>query len=297
MTKNISVSVYDKLTKLAKKTNRPFQEILLYYAMERFLARLSKSNDRDDFVLKGALMLHVLNPGLSRATRDIDFLGKFKNEVSFAEERIKDVCQVEIGDGVVFDSKSVKGVRIKEDADYEGIRVTFNCKIASAQVPMQLDIGFGDAVSPDPKDVAYPRILGDETFSLKIYPVETVIAEKLEAMVKLDMINSRMKDFFDIWFLSQTFDFGGAKLQKAVEMTFVRRKTEISAAPTAFTKEFWENRQKINQWTAFRDRLNVLAPENLNEVGTTISSFLTPVLNAIREKSKFNMKWQNGEWT
>mgnify|MGYP001574061277 CR=1 FL=1 len=294
--KNVGASVYDKLAKVAKNSKRPFQEVLLYYVMERFLARLSQSNERDDFILNGALMLHVLNPGLSRATRDIDFLGKFKNDLDHAEGRIRQICTIELDDGVVFDPKSIKATKIKEDAEYEGVRVEFYGKIASARVPMQIDIGFGDAVTPDPKSTQYPQILEGESFALKMYPPETVISEKFEAMVKLDMINSRMKDFFDIWFLSRSFEFSGRQLQIAIESTLMRRETDLPELPVALTDVFWSNRQKVTQWTAFRSRLNIAAPETLVDVGQEVADFLLPPLGAIREKTEFSMDWSAGHW-
>lgn len=294
--KNLGASVYDQLTKLSKASSRPFQELLLYYAMERFLARLAKSKSKNELILKGALMLHVLSPDLARATRDIDFLGSFKNDLDEAAERVRQICSVEIEDGILFELEKINVVRIKEDADYEGVRVSFYAKIGSARIPIQLDMGFGDAVTPAAFVGAYPQLLNEDTFSLKMYPRETIVAEKLEAMVKLDMINSRMKDFFDIWFLSRSFEFDGGTLQKAIQATFKRRGTDLVEIPMGLTETFWVNAQKLTQWRAFRKRLNVFAPEQLADVGIEISKFLFPVLMSIKLKNEFKKTWSEAQW-
>ena len=201
--KDVAASVRQRLLNIAKETNRPFDELLQYFAMERFLYRVGQSKYRDKVILKGALMFAVWNAPRSRATRDIDFLGKIESKLDKLAKLVQDVCDVEVeDDGMTFNSKSIKVERIKEDADYEGVRARFMGRLGQPKVFMQIDFGFGDAVFPKPLDVDYPSLLGMPRPQLKGYPRETVIAEKFQAMVDLGMLNSRMKDFYDIWLLA-----------------------------------------------------------------------------------------------
>lgn len=296
MTKDLGTSVYNRLKKHSQATGRPFQEVLLYYAMERFLARLSQSKDKENLILKGALLLHVISPGISRATRDIDFLGRFENDIESVADRLRSICAIALEDGVRFDEKSLTAARIKEDADYEGVRITFRGHIATARIPMQLDIGFGDAITPAPEKADYPSLLKEDSFQLKMYPQETVVAEKLEAMVKLDMVNSRMKDFFDLWFLAQGFEFDGCTLQTAIGATFKRRGTELPPIPVGLTNDFWSHPQKITQWRAFLKRLNVAAPTELADAGGAIAEFLLPVVHALTGDTAFKKSWSGKKW-
>ncbi|MBI4249431.1 MAG: nucleotidyl transferase AbiEii/AbiGii toxin family protein [Elusimicrobia bacterium] len=267
--------------------------------MERFLYRLSESKHRDSVVLKGALMFVVWKAPRSRATRDIDFLGRMPNTVEKLEAVVREVCEAKAEpDGIVFDPGSVKGARIKEDADYEGVRIRFIGKVGQARAYMQIDFGFGDVVFPKPEEIDYPTILDMPKPKLKGYPRETVVAEKFDAMVKLDMLNSRMKDFYDIWLLAQQFDFDGENLREAVAKTFANRKTGMSTEPTALSKEFSENAEKRTQWTAFirRTRLEN-APRELGEVVAVLRDFLLPIATAIVAGDRRSIFWKApGPW-
>lgn len=198
--KNIAASVRQRLLYLAGEANRPFSELLQYYAMERFLYRLSKSPHRKKFVLKGALMFTVWEAPLSRPTMDIDLLGKTRNSMDNLVAVIQGACLQDVEpDGLSFDEKSVDAERIIEDADYEGVRVRFRSLLDTARCMIQLDVAFGDVISPSFLSIIFPTLLDMPAPRLQGYSMESTIAEKFEAMVKLGVLNSRMKDFYDIW--------------------------------------------------------------------------------------------------
>lgn len=210
MTPDLGASVRQRLLNQARAQARPFQELLQYFAMERFLYRLSQSRHAQSFILKGALLLTAWQSPLSRATRDIDLLGRTSNELAHIRALFAQLCELESeADGIEFDAKSVKVARIKEDADYEGVRVHFRAVLARARIPMQIDIGFGDVVNPGVIEIVYPTLLEFSPPVLRAYPRETVVAEKLEALTALEMLNTRMKDFFDLWALSRMYGFDG----------------------------------------------------------------------------------------
>ena len=214
---DIAASVRARLLTYSKQTGRPFQEVLQYFAMERFLYRLSRSKHADKFVLKGGLMLTAWNAPHSRPTKDIDFLARISNDIDVVANEVRDVCAVvELSDGLSFEPESIEAVVIKEDADYEGVRVTFLGHLQNARIHMQIDVGFGDVVIPEPVQMTYPTMLDHDAPQIHGYPRETTIAEKFEAMVKLGLLNSRIRDFFDIWMLSRQFDFEGPTLSNDI---------------------------------------------------------------------------------
>jgi hypothetical protein len=295
----MAASVHARLAERARKTERPFQELLQYYAMERFLYRLSKSPHSDRFVLKGALMLRAWDAPLARPTRDIDLLGRLENTLEKLSTVVREVCAVEVEpDGLVFRLSTIKAERIKEDADYEGVRVRFEGLLGKAKAPMQLDVGFGDVIVPGPEEIDYPTLLDLPAPRLKGYSRETVIAEKFEAMVKLGTLNSRMKDFYDIWQLSRQFDFDGKILAQAVIATFTNRKTTIEVEPVALTARFSESNLADTQWRAFvRKGKFTHAPRTLAEAVAAIQLFLLPVAQACGAGGSFTLRWTaTGPW-
>ncbi len=236
---NVAASVRQRLLNRARNDKRPFNELLQYYAMERFLYRLSESFFSDRFILKGALLLRAWDAPEFRPTMDIDMLGKTSNEEADILSLIRNILSVPVGeDGLVFDSGSLQSERIAEDADYEGIRVRFRGSLDSARIIMQIDIGFGDIVYPEPEEVELPTMLDFPAPKLLCYSRESAIAEKFEAMIKLGFLNSRMKDFFDIWLLSRGFNFTGPNLAEAIRLTFEQRKTIIPSTVDPFTESF-----------------------------------------------------------
>ena len=225
MTKNVAASVRARLANQARHSGRPFQEVLQYYGLERFLYRLSKTKHRARFVLKGALMLRVWDTPASRPTRDIDLLGYLDSEIATLEAVARDVCDIEVeDDGLRFNADTINGERIKEDADYKGVRIKLTGYLERSKIPIQLDIAFGDVMHPGDDERDYPTILEFPPPNLRTYPRETVVAEKFHAMVFLGTVNSRMKDFYDIWLLARQFDFVGAELAAAIDKTFRNRK-------------------------------------------------------------------------
>ena len=298
--KNISklaASVQARLQNHARASKRPFQELLQYYAMERFLYRLSTTSHRARFVLKGALMLHVWDAPLARATKDLDFLGRLDNSLENLE---REVCAADVEpDGMVFDPATVKTERIKEDADYEGVRVRFVGLLGKARVAMQVDVGFGDIITPGAENITYPALLDFPAPTLSGYPRETVVAEKFQAMVYLRTLNSRMKDFYDVWLLASQFAFDGEMLAKAIAATFENRETAIDVAPIAFTPDFTEQGSTLAQWTAFRKKLpNAECPETLAEVVPLLAKFLLPIARASERGESFEGRWTaGGPWT
>ena len=262
--------------------------------MERFLYRLSKSPHGEKLVLKGALMLATWGVSLTRPTKDIDLLGRVSNDIESIVGLVKEVCRLEVQpDGLVFGSTSVQGEQIAEEAEYRGVRVRFQGNLGTARVSMQIDVGFGDAVVPGPVTTDYPTILDLPTPRIRGYTRESVIAEKFHTMVRRGLLNSRKRDFFDVWTLSRQFDFDGGVLAAAVRETFARRDLEVAARPVALTKEFAEDTAKASQWQGFlrKSRLEG-APSELVAVVEAIAIFLGPVAEALHEGRGFEGRWE-----
>ena len=289
---NISVSVHQRLLNKAHQSSRPFNELLQYYAMERILYRLSKSPHADKFILKGALMFAAWQLRSYRPTKDIDLLGKTKNEVEGVVAIVKEVCSQPVEpDGMLFDSTTVQGVRIAEQANYQGVRIRWRGSLGTARVAMQIDVGFGDVVSPGPQAVEYPAMLDLPAPKLRGYTKESVVAEKFESMVKLGVLNSRMKDFFDIWTLARQFEFEGEALGTAIQRTFTNRGTKIVVEPTALTPQFSSDDAKMKQWRGFIRSSRFDVAEGLAEVIGVLSSFLKPIVAALSSDRSFQGKW------
>jgi predicted nucleotidyltransferase component of viral defense system len=284
----------------ARETRRPFSELLQYFAMERFLYRLSKSRYADNFVLKGALMLTVWKAPLTRPTIDIDLLGRIENSIEIIVEVTREICRQGVEpDGIDFDIATVEAERIAEDANYEGIRVRFRGSLDTARFIIQLDIGFGDIVIPSPEPTNYPTLLDLPAPQLRGYSRESTIAEKFEAMVKLGILNSRMKDFYDIWLILRHFNFEGPTLAEAILKTFSTRGTDVQSEPIALTNTFAEDPAKAAQWRGFirKNRLENV-PQNLLEVVTAIAAFLTPIVEELAAGRVFKATWKApGPWS
>lgn len=299
MIKNLPASIRDKLTNKARHTGRPFQEVLQYYAMERFLYRLAQSPHADKFVLKGALLFPTWGGPVSRPTKDIDLLARMKNSVEAVTMVVKEVCNLNVEpDGLNFEAESVVGEPIKEDADYAGVRVSFVVTLQNAKVSMQIDTGFGDVITPSATATDYPVLLDFPAPRLLCYPRETVVAEKFEAMTKLGLFNSRMKDFYDVWHLSRQFEFDGALLTQAIQRTFAHRKTAIVALPEALTPAFGSHSAHQTQWRAFVRKANLNdVPKELQSVIDALILFLHPMAAALERQSSFTDKWiPPGPW-
>jgi len=298
--KNVPASIRARLQNIAKETGRPFSEVLQYYGMERFLYRFSRSEYADQFILKGALMFTVWRVTERRTTLDIDFSAHCSNPIEALEELIREVCEVPvIPDGLVFDSANVKGKKIKENADYEGVRVKFRGWLGRSRITMQIDVAFGDVIYPKPRLIDYPVILGLPKPQLKGYPVESVVSEKFEAIVKLGSLNSRMKDFYDLRLMLRRFDFDGIRLTEALKRTFSHRQTPLPEDKPIFAEEIYNERSdRQTLWQAFLKKGDIKhAPEKLSDVAGEIEKFIIDPLDAVRKGEKFNEKWKAaGPW-
>lgn len=293
--RNIGASVRDRLLIKARAEKLDYNLLLTRYALERILYRLSISEQHDQFLLKGALLFDLWFDVPHRPTHDADLLGFGAADIPHLEDIFRGICRIEVEDGIVFQPDSVKGAEIRKEANYAGVRVTLMGLLDSARCPVQIDVGFGDAVVPGPEDVSYPIMLpGMPEPQLRAYPRYTVVAEKLEALTSLGMQNTRMKDFFDLWVLASHSDFDGSVLSQAVTATFERRGTPIpQMAPIGLSDEFSNDVQKGKQWQAFLSK-NALDPMPLAVVITDLREFLLPVLGSIVGKNGFRMDWRAG---
>jgi len=298
---NIAASVGQKLRNIARERNEDFALVLTKFGLERLLFRLSQSTDRDLFVLKGALLFELWTHERYRATRDADLLARGDNTPKRLADVFRDVCNIAVvDDGLRFDTETVKAERITEDADYQGVRVTFMGYLENARIPIQIDIGFGDVVTPAPAEAEFPTLLDFPAPKLLAYPRESVIAEKFEAMVKLGIANSRMKDFYDLWKLSRDFVFDGLLLSEAVKKTLERRKTDLPTEkmPVAFTEEFYQDEVKQKQWKGFCEKnRRYIRDLSLREMCIVIAEFLMPVVDAIAKGKLLREQWNPpGPW-
>jgi len=270
-------SVKARLQNKARESNRPFNDLLQLYGIERFLYRLSCSPYANQFVLKGALMLLTLDIPSFRPTRDIDLLGYTSNNLKNVLRIVREICSLDVEpDGITFDLEQCRVYPIKEDADYEGVRVLLQANLGKARIPLQIDIGFADVITPATVEVWYPTLLSFNAPLLRGYPLETIVAEKLQAMVFLGSINSRMKDFYDLWVLTSQFEFDKQVLCQAILRTFHHRNTAIpSDTPVAFRDEFAAENER--QWQAFvqRSRLGQDTPSLLTVV-QELRSYFSP---------------------
>jgi predicted nucleotidyltransferase component of viral defense system len=297
--KNSAASVHQRLLNKAKESSRPFNEILQHFAIERFIYRLSKSTHADRFILKGALMLWVWSAPASRPTMDIDLLGRIDNSIGMIVSVVKDACRMDVeADGMSYHAETVNAARITEDAEYQGVRVHVQGSLGNARVSLQIDIGFGDVIVPGPNRISYPVLLDFSHPELNGYSMESTIAEKFQAMVKLGVLNSRMKDFYDIWMLCRTFDFRGELLAEAVEKTFKNRNTPVTVDPKVFDPSFALDRNKKVQWQGFIRKAKLAnAPEDFEDAVAVVKMFLKPVAVSLFERRAFRSIWNApGPW-
>lgn len=296
MTKrNVAASVRARLLNHAREAKQDFNLVLTRFCLERLLYRISVSNHANHFYLKGAMLFDLWFDVPHRPTRDVDFLGFGSSELPSAESTFKEICSIDVDDGVVFLPDTVRAAEIRKEANYTGIRITLLATLDGARCQIQADIGFGDAVTPGPQEVEYPTILKEfNAPKLQAYPRYTVVAEKFEALSKLGMTNSRMKDYFDLWILACHSDFDGETLCQAIKATFSRRKTDLAAAPPlGLTMAFAQDRQKQIQWQAFL-RKNALEAPPLKDVVEYLADFLMPVATAASSETSFALFWNAG---
>ena len=299
--KKTAASIRARLLSLAQSKGEDYQRVLGRYAIERFLYRLGRSPYRDKFALKGATLFTLWTGQTHRPTKDLDLLGRGSSSaIGEVETTIRTICEIQDEDGIVFDGVSVEGTKIKEDDEYDGVRIKLRAELAEARIPMQIDIGFGDAVYPEPELASFPVLLPMEAPLIRAYPREASIAEKFQAMVLLDIRNSRMKDFYDIWFIANTWTFDMTTLRTAILASFERRRsTAPTGAPFALTDDFLSDPRKTQQWSAFVNRLNPRekAP-SLEEVGALLRAFLLPCISGESLSKAKTISWTPKQgWT
>ncbi|GJE19457.1 nucleotidyl transferase AbiEii/AbiGii toxin family protein [Methylobacterium marchantiae] len=274
--KNIGASVRARLLQVSKTSGQTFDLVLTRFALERLLFRLSQSPHSDRFVLKGAMLMMSWFDDPHRGTRDLDLLGFGDPRGEPMLATFREILAQEAADGVEFDVDALRVDRIREELEYGGLRLRTTASIGGARISLTIDIGFGDAVEPGTEELDYPSMLDFPMPRLRGYARETVIAEKFQAMMALGRANSRMKDFYDIWILSKSFDFADDRLARAIAATFARRATPIPVdLPDALTPAFASDEQKQRQWIAFVRDVAV-NPGKFEEVIVSLAEFLMP---------------------
>ncbi len=281
MKTNIATSILQRLLNQARANHEDFNHVLNRYGMERFLYRLSISSYNEEFILKGASLFLVWQEQSYRVTKDADFLSFGDPNLDRLSEIFREICQIEcpVKDGIIFSPESVKAQVIREEQVYDGVRISLVGSLNKARVSLQFDVGFGDIVTPSPEIIEYPSLLDFPKPKLRAYSKYSVIAEKVEAIVKLGIANSRMKDFYDVWLLSKLHEYEYSTLKQSLENTFQQRVTNIPKnRPVALTAEFYGDTQKQQQWKAFVRKSKIkVAPENLESLTNELSAFILPI--------------------
>lgn len=292
--KNVASSVKERLRNIAAQSNKEFQSVVRQYVQERFLFRLSKSVYSKNFILKGALLFVAHDISRNRPTRDIDFQGSvISNEISDIKDAVTEILKIEYEDGVTFDDNSVEAENIVEDGDYHGIRIKFYAYMVNSRERVQLDIGFGDKMTSGPIEIEFPTLLDFDAPKIKVYSIETAIAEKFEAIVSLQLQSSRMKDFYDVLFFAEHYKFKKDLLRKTLSATFNHRSTDIEARVRIFDDKFKLDKQLQMLWLAFLERSKLVSVNSFSEVVTKIQSFIEPIFD---EGIKDNWNPQKWEW-
>lgn len=277
MSRNFAASIRARLKQRADATKQDFNLTLTHYGLERLLYRLSISPHAGNYLLKGALLFSLWYDQPHRPTRDVDLLGVGPDNMDTAVAAFRDICSIAVEDGIVFDPSSVEGSVIRKDAGYGGVRIDLQAKLDGARIVLQVDIGFGDAVTPAPESVRYPVLLDDLPAPLlRSYPKYTVAAEKFHAVCLLGMANTRMKDYFDLWVLLAEGDLDPAKLRRAVEATFSRRQLTVpDTIPTGLSDAFAQDGVKQAQWAAFLKKNRLQPLDLIAVVGLLRNAFQT----------------------
>jgi predicted nucleotidyltransferase component of viral defense system len=297
--KNLPASVHARLAQRRIKTGEDYNVLLVRFTLERLLYRLSRSSHREQFVLKGAILFALWAPTLHRVTRDLDLLGFGPPSPDRLAGIFRELCRLEVeADGVDFDARSLVCEDIRAQDEYAGIRVKLRAKLGKAVVPLQVDVGFGDAMLVAPEEITFPVMLGMAAPKLRAYSRETVIAEKLEAIAKLGMLNTRFKDYFDLHYLAQKFPFEGDALAKSIAGTFARRSTAFpEGLPAGLTPMFGTDLAKIRGWEAFwRKTGPKAAAPALDAVIQLLVEFLKPPLEAAAKGKPFPATWELNRW-
>lgn len=282
---NVAHSVADRLLAIAKSRGEDYQFVLVRYGSERLLYRISVHPELERFVLKGASLFLVWEGQWFRTTRDIDLLGIGSTDIARMERVFGEICVMDTAniDGLAFDKDSITVSRIKENQFYEGVRIRLLALLGKARIQLQVDVGFGDAITPSPRNVEFPCMLDAPPPRLLAYPIETALAEKFLAIATLGMLNTRMKDFYDILVISQRTDLDPALLAQAVRNTCRARRLVVpNSVPVGLTKIFSLDPEKCRQWDAFRNRSSLTIPAgDLESVVNQVRTYLDPVFTLL----------------
>jgi len=289
---NLPASIHQRLLNLSRSQQRTFEDLLINYTNERFLYRLNLSPYASQFVLKGAMAIMHMDARFPRATRDIDFLGYIDNSVPGLEQVIRNICQVEVdADGLQFVPDSVRGEVIKENEAYPGVRIIFTCFLGTAKADLQIDIGIADVIYPAAQIEEFSSLLDLPQPSIQIYQPETILAEKIQTLVKNDAFNSRMKDIYDIWWIASRREIKGLTLARSLKTTFVNRKTPFPETIIIFDETYPGQRQ-ITAWRSMSKKMRY--GESLPELSMVLEQlkpFLMPLIEALYNKVDFIHKW------
>ena len=290
---SLSASVKARLLNMAHDRGEELQQLLIRYAIERFLYRLSRSSYARRFLLKGAVLFAAWQAEPHRPTLDLDLLGYGDNRPQTQVEIVRSVCRLDVvPDGLEFDPASVGGEEILETAVYRGVRLRAEVHLGKALIPLQVDVGFGDPVTPGPVTVELPSLLGFPAARMRAYPPETVVAEKFESLVRLGVKSSRMKDVYDLWHLASQRSFAGDTLQRAMQATFRARLTPLPrVTPVALTEEIARDPLRQRMWRAFLNRSRLPGPTELESVVPVLSAFLLP---PVQQAEMFAGRWAPG---
>ncbi len=294
---NVAASVHDRLVNQSRATGETFDFLLQRYAAERFLYRLGRSAYRNQYVLKGAMLFALWGGAVYRPTRDLDFAGFGSSKADDVIAAFRAICATRVDDdGLAFDAATLTAKPIRDESEYQGVRVRFRARLGTARIGMQIDVGFGNAIEPPPHDVQYPTLLDAPAASIRAYPPEAVVAEKLHVLVVQGERTSRMKDLYDLYTLASQFRFDGATLARAVAATFERRKTNIDGAlRAALTPRFFSDAARGGQWRAYLDRNHLPGTSgDLAQVGERITDFLIPAWTALGAGATFRGIWRPG---
>lgn len=279
MSSNIEQSVKDRLRNIAKQSNKDYNFICIQYMQERFLARLEKSSHRNHFILKGALLLLAYNIPTIRPSKDIDFKGEHtSNDIDQIRSLIENIAKIEIEDGVTFFPSEIEIQQITEDTEYGGLRVKLWATVAGDRHRLQIDIGFGDTIIDGPVDMDYPAMLEFPPPNIKAYSVESSMAEKLETIVSMGTLSTRMKDYFDVVYLINNHDLEKERLKKAINTTFTKRNTPTDDFKYIFREDFKSDKDMNKQWKAFLNRDSINSQKSFNKIVQEIEDYLHPIL-------------------
>jgi hypothetical protein len=292
--RNMPASIRQRLLNYSTATKTDPNLVLIWYGLERLLYRLSVSGYSDRFVLKGAMLFRLWGGADFRSTKDLDLEGFVQNEAEAVRAVFASICSHPVeDDGLIFETSSVKVAPIRETQEYGGLRVSLTARLGVAVLRLQVDVGFGDAITPAPNITEFPSILDQARACIRVYPKETVVAEKFEAMDQLGMTNSRMKDYHDHWFMSRHFEFEGSTLAAALRGTFDRRRTMLpQQAPVALTVEYADDANHARQWVAFIGRAGAENSPGLGVVIEEVAEFVLPPALAAANTQPFDRYWK-----